>query len=265
MSSLINAIYTNQYVLIGVNADTSFHSPLPDIPTAESRASHSRHTSTASGAISITPSLIQYIDRDDVSPPPVTGIAFIVPIGRSAMDEEFERDDPAERSQDYPDIDDTFNMKPLPLSILKKDGVPSPARSGLFSMPNISIRKSQVLPIKSLPKYITSPDINRYGENTVDVDGDDEENIANMTTISMTESEWLCKTPSPIRDDPEHIRVQNLWSPGVGEQRGRPKEGGSLRKKAMNWYEGLKNSTEHESSPENTGSGEVKIKGGNWI
>lgn len=43
------------------------------------------------------------------------------------------------------------------------------------------------------------------------------------------------------------------------------KPGGSLRKKAKDWYESIRNSAEHDDSPSNTGSQGVKIKGGNWI
>lgn len=187
-----------------------------------------------------------------------------MPIGRTAIDEDSETDESIDEKQEQADVDDSVTMKPLPLFILKRDGMASPAH-GLFSMPNVTMRKNIDVPSKSLPKYITSPDINRYGEHLVDVDGDDDETLANMTTLSFTESEWLCKTPSPVRNDSEHARIQNLWSPSVGGQKSRLKESESLRKKAINWYENLRNSAEPESSPVSTASGVVKIKGSNWI
>lgn len=251
---------------------TEHRSPLPDVPQNRSRSNHSRQASSASGAISITPSLIPYMERDTVSPPPITGVASVIPVGRPTSkqvnegDERDEVEDNPRELQCILGVDDSFDMKPLPLSISKREGVESPSPCGLFTLPNVTIRKKKGPLLKPLPKFITSPDINRYGENPVNVDADenDQESIGNTTTLSFSESEWMCKTPSPVRDDPEHARVQNLWSPRFGKHRDSLKAGGSLRKKAKDWYESIRHSSEQDDSP-SAGSRGVKIKGNNWI
>jgi hypothetical protein len=245
--------------------------PLPEIPQRSRSLMHSRNASTASGAPSITPSLLPYLDRDSLSPPPYIGVAAVLPVRRS-VDEELEGGAQVEGSkfvhaEDH-DRYENPELKPPPLNPCKRKRTSSPPIGPLFSfpndsMPNVTIRKNKKSPFKGLPKLLTSPDINNYGGFPVSRDDEDQDILESMTTLSLTESEWMCRTPSPVVH--EASRVKRHWSPGVDKNRPSTKEGGSLRKKAMNWYENVRNSTEPESSPSNLSFGECKIKGGNWI
>jgi hypothetical protein len=241
--------------------------PLPEIPVRGASLRHSRNTSEASGAPSITPSLVQYIERDTTSPSPIIGVAACVPIGRDgnkpAEIEDHEGGDKIGIAVGRESgLEDSFELKPPPLTISKRKGVVSPPLGGFFSMPNITLRKNRKSAFKALPRLKTSPDVNKYEE----FPGQEEEEDTrdDTPTLSISESEWMCRTPSPI---PDQGRFGKLWSPGVDKQRNSIKGGGSLRKKAMNWYENVRNSAEPEDTPAfSLGEGEVKVRdGGNWI
>jgi hypothetical protein len=54
--------------------------PLPEVPSRNSSVSHSRPSSAASRAPSVTPSLMSYLERDQTSPEPYVGDAIAVSI-----------------------------------------------------------------------------------------------------------------------------------------------------------------------------------------
>jgi hypothetical protein len=68
---------------------TAYNRPLPEIPSRNSSVSHSRPSSAASRAPSVTPSLMSYLERDQNSPEPYVGDAIAVSIdgSGSASDE----------------------------------------------------------------------------------------------------------------------------------------------------------------------------------
>jgi hypothetical protein len=43
--------------------------------------------------------------------------------------------------------------------------------------------------------------------------------LENTSTLSLTESEWMCHTPSPVRKNPEHTRINDVWSLGGARHR----------------------------------------------
>lgn len=248
--------------------------PLPEIPLQGSSLKHSRTTSDTSGTPSLTPSLVQYLDRDTTSPSPVIGVASRVSVGRlgrnkkpnNELEEHEEQEEGREDLRDggESDMEDFSKLKPLPLTISKRKGIASPPLAGIFSLPNITMRKNRKSTFKSLPKLITSPDVNRYGELPVGLDEDDE-TLDNMTTLSLSESEWMCRTPSPIVGEPEPAGFGKFWSPGVDKKRPSSKENGSLRRKAIGRYDDARRSEETDESPSGSDLGGVRIKGGNWI
>ena len=215
---------------------------------------------------------MQYVERDTTSPPPVIGVASCVPIGRSSeisatigvheKEAEVERDYIGIAIGEGADLENTSDLKPRPLSISKKrKGVVSPALSSFLSLPNITIGKNRKSAFKALPRLKTSPDVNKYQE--YHDDEEEEHNGDNTPTLSVSESEWMCRTPSPI---PDHSRFSKLWSPGDDKQRKSIQAGGSLRKKAMNWYGSVKNSAESEDTSSSLGEGEARVRDGeNWI
>jgi hypothetical protein len=74
----------------------------------------------------------------------------------------------------------------------------------------------------------------------------------------------MCRTPSPVRNDPEHARVERLWSPGLdGEKRNsKGEENHRLRKKTMEWYDKVRAKLDGEPGVDQEKTGIVP---GNWI
>lgn len=262
-----------------------FHSrPLPEIPPRGPSLHMSRPISAVSGghvrnhsagsvlsagAASITPSLFSYLEREHLnSPEPEIGVASVVPVRRSpsstltgavVTDEDLaimrdDSDEPQHSSE--PDSSPPTHL-PLTASSKKRRGMASPPLGSLFTLPNITIRKKRKSPLKSSPGQMSSP----TNLNDSDIDA---------TTISLSESEWMCRTPSPVRDDPEHARVERLWSPPPGQRAskdGRSLSGG-LRKKAMNWYGNVRGSSSEASDSPNSSQASgrgLRVKSGNWI
>jgi hypothetical protein len=84
----------------------------------------------------------------------------------------------------------------------------------LFSLSNITIRHPRYSSPKT-PK--TPPEIFSKQSYSPASQAEQPTLIDNMTTLSLTESEWMCRTPSPIKH-----------------------QKGTLRKKALDWYEKVK-------------------------
>lgn len=259
-----------------------FNRPLPEIPIQSTSSVHSRNASTgsatSSGAISITPSLRQWVESDAISSDDEIGTATLVTIPRISwgtdMDSEagkgeakgLEKGNSKEpNTKDSPKAKEAFdtkepssdkssNLEPPSAIASKRRGMASPPPRDFFS--NVTLRKKKS-PFKSVSKLITSsPDT---GKNE---DAEKEyEDLDLTTTISPTESEWMVKTPSlsPHRNSEETAQVRKFRSPGLERSKG----GGSLRKRAMDWYD---NTARRSSDSPSGGSldGDMKAKG-NWI
>lgn len=103
--------------------------PLPEIPARRSslrhsQPAHSRKSSSTSNSPSITPSLLQYLDRDTLSPEPEFGIASAVPITSHASPDLSNRhaddngDTEAEDSSSLDSADGKLQGNALPQSVL---------------------------------------------------------------------------------------------------------------------------------------------------
>jgi hypothetical protein len=250
--------------------------PLPDIPSRTSslkHGNHSRTSSAVSNAISIAPSLRSYFSRDGaLSPVHTIGVATVVPVIASTfgLNDDPEKKETHSISSEDVDVDEPFERYTLP-------GLASSKRplGGVFNLPNITVRKHhQSSPAIHLSSIKQSPVLPSETSQLFDEDQDagDEANDAdrepspldnNMTTLSLTESEWMCRTPSPVRNDPVRDRAERLWSPGVEND---SLDGSVLRKKTGNV--GFRDSEEFEDRSlvvDAMENGGVRMRSGNWI
>ncbi|TGO23425.1 hypothetical protein BPAE_0133g00240 [Botrytis paeoniae] len=171
--------------------------PLPDIPSRTSSAAS--RASATSRAPSVTPSLLSYIDRDQPSPEPVIGTAIAVSIDSDVSEISIEyKDDSGED-----EFDEKYNFEGL--SALS----PPPSRTdsriqGIissstikpsFSLPNVTIRKQQHSIDEISPLRIPPRKDSITGKSYVSTASDD-----NTGTISLAESEWMRRTPSPVKE-----------------------------------------------------------------
>jgi hypothetical protein len=66
----------------------------------------------------------------------------------------------------------------------------------------------------------------------------------------ISEAEWMGREPSPLKDDPEKLRVARIWSPGPGDRRVSPGERSALREKSARQLDSSMNM--NSESPEET-------------
>jgi hypothetical protein len=255
---------------------------LPEIPSRSTSLDHGRHTrnsSSVSNAISITPSLRSYVERDTISPePPVIGVATVLPVIASTFGLS---PDPKEIDRGSGSTVDSCIDTPSEQSLLPTRTPSKRPLGGVFnlSLSNITLRKhrsrssptNHLSPIKQSPVLPSESSQLLDEENEDEGDADAEPSTAdldnNMTTLSLTESEWMCRTPSPIRNDPERGRVEKLWSPGMDKNSFR----NSLDENVLRKKNGVsvRDSEEIEDGIVfGRGMGaddEVKMRSGNWI
>ena len=242
--------------------------PLPDPPLTTHSRNLSMATSTSSSVSpSLTPSLIQHLERDTMSPEPALGVAVVQKVTPHRSISKENRIIKAEQVES-PKTASTSSQSPVspqklsPAEKKKRRGIASPPLGGLFTLPNITIRRKRSSPLGSLPKILTDADLLVAEQSMLIGEDEDQERIYNITSRSPTESEWLCRTPSPVRDDPEHARIENLWSPRID----RKPPGSGLRQKAKDWYENVRRSTSPEASPNTDFDGKgSRTTSSNWI
>ncbi|THV50480.1 hypothetical protein BGAL_0148g00040 [Botrytis galanthina] len=171
--------------------------PLPDIPSRTSSAAS--RASATSRAPSVTPSLLSYIDRDQPSPEPVIGTAIAVSIDSdvSEISVEYEDDDEEDEFDEEYDFEGLSALSPPPSRTdSRRQGIISPSTmQPSFSLPNVTIRKprhsiDEISPLRVPPRKesITA-------KSYISTASDD-----NTGTLSLTESEWMRRTPSPIKE-----------------------------------------------------------------
>ncbi|KAH7360293.1 hypothetical protein BKA65DRAFT_182018 [Rhexocercosporidium sp. MPI-PUGE-AT-0058] len=225
--------------------------PLPEVPTRNSSlrqqqrtnpSGHSRTSSAISHAPSIAASLLPYLERDTVSPEPILGVAQVVEVSASPTIPTFT---PTPSS---PSLDTIDSPQPATNPTKsKRQGIASPPLNTLFSMTNITVRKTRRSPSKRLskqsqaptetldfyspsPSYSPCPAPARPPTETFSTFADDHDNdndqpaldiSQNTTTLSISESEWMCRTPSPVKALPRFGSLQKMWSPGLGKRASR--------------------------------------------
>jgi len=242
------------------------------IDAAQLVATHSRNPSVAASispsvSPSLTPSLLQHLERNTMSPEPVLGIAVVqrvTPRLSTSDENQIAKLELEERpTTSFNPSENPVPPQPLlPAERKKRRGIASPPLGGSFTLPNITIRKKHSLPLKTIPRTFTDVDLMVAGESVLVREDGDQDKIDKITSLTLTESEWMCRTPSPVRDDPEHARFERLWSPGVDRKR----PGSSLRQKAKDWYDNVRRSSSPETSPSSIFNGRgSRITGGNWI
>ncbi|TEY80430.1 hypothetical protein BOTCAL_0038g00290 [Botryotinia calthae] len=206
--------------------------PLPDIPSRNSSAAS--RASATSRAPSVTPSLLSYIDRDQPSPEPVIGTAIAVSIDSDISEVSVAYEDESEEDK----FDEEHNFEglsalspPPSRADSKRQGIISSSTiKPSFSLPNVTIRKpwhsvDEISPLK-IPPRKDSITVKSY----ISTASDD-----TTGTLSLTESEWMRRTPSPLKEQewmrrtPSPIKesewmrrtpspaketlVERLWSP----------------------------------------------------
>ena len=195
--------------------------PLPQIPSRKSSLKHRRNVSSVStNAPSVAASLKSYIDRDSPSPEPAEiGIAEAVDVrltsqivgttewsGDTGFIESLPVDEPSSNS---PLSEIATKRQGMALSSLSTEPV-------TFPLPNVTIRKLRLSGGKNSPVRKTNPARDEF-------QGEDENSplIDNQATLALTESEWMCRTPSPLKksQEEEGFPLTKLWSPGLGANR----------------------------------------------
>jgi hypothetical protein len=235
---------------------------------------HTRNSSTLSNAVSITPSLRSYYERDTASPDiPFIGVATALPVVASTfgLSPDLAKRDLGSGSTQASYVDAVSEQAPK-LSLQSKIASKRPL-GGVFS--NITMRKQRnrssptkhLSPIKQSPvlpsEPLHSPEDAKYDDDRADDAGGSPSTPTNdMTTLSLSESEWMCRTPSPVRNDPERNRLSQLWSPGVEPHTFKNPLDDSVRKKMVDLDDG---DDDMEDSMKGRGDCEVKMRSGNWI
>ena len=253
--------------------------PLPEIPKRTSSLTysyHSRSSSAVSNAVSITPSLRSYFDRDDSPEPHVIGVATIVPVIASTFGLNDEGKRKAQESVSEEELSDDAPSEDSSVPTATPSGRP---RGGVFNLPTVTLRKHRrISPVKRLspikqPPFLPSEtskltDENEYKDPEAD-DMDVEPSVLdnNMTTLSLSESEWMCRTPSPVRGD-ERDPVKNLWGLEAEKPSLRDSLDGSVLRK-NNENLGIRASEEVEGDnlfgKAMGAEAKVEMRSGNWI
>ncbi|KAH7395812.1 hypothetical protein BKA64DRAFT_745977 [Cadophora sp. MPI-SDFR-AT-0126] len=266
--------------------------PLPEIPARDSSLrrqrrdpdSCSRSSSAFSHSPSIAASLLPYVERDTASPEPVVGVAKIAKV--EVTTSPIIPPPSPSLLPSSPSLNDA-TPSPLPMPNPKKSkrqGIASPPLNTRFSMANITIRKTRRSPSKRLsksapdyyshsPSYSPCPAPSRTQAQLFDAQdqtlADECDNYNdqppldtshNTLSVTMSESEWMCRTPSPVKALPRFGSVQKLWSPGLEKRASRDTNiGMEVMNERENGYENAQEK-EHENQQGNSRS---RKSGGN--
>lgn len=245
--------------------------PLPEIPSRKSSLKHRRNVSSVStNAPSVTASLSSYFERDCPSPELADiGIAQVVRVclpSPPVATTETSMSTPSIPSQH---LDEHSEESPLSQIATKRQGIAMSSASGNFCIPNVTIRKIRLSGSKFSPAGKTTPandEVQKENENTPLLD--------NQTTLSLTESEWMCRTPSPTKKkhrQDDGFSISKLWSPGLGTNRKSPREGSegsaSSRRSTLLSHRviGIPPEGATDCPTRNEFDDMEKIRSGNWI
>lgn len=236
--------------------------PLPPIPSRKSSLRHRRNVSSVStNAPSVTASLKSYYERDCESPEPAEiGIAQavhvaysspIVPTTEGSLDT-------ASISSLY--MDDPTGNSPLSELATKRQGMALESASGTFSLPNVTIRKFRLSGSKFSPANKTTPANKDLKEN------EHTPLLDNQTSLSLTESEWMCRTPSPMKTrQDDGFPISKLWSPGLGTNKKSPEGCAPRRRSSLLSPKVIGIPEEAADSPAPDEFDDERIRTGNWI
>lgn len=172
--------------------------PLPELPKDENsppRTSRpSSMVSVVSAAPSLTPSLVQYVDDGsfDLDFTQV-GIATVVPIQRTDPEIIF-RSDPQGRQPAFPS---------------RSSSLYDYSRSSLDSTAHLTAHAAPVPTIDEEEEFPGRDGLG-YGQQVYGSVSDLDQRKGSMLTLN--ESEWMRKTPSPVREREETV-AERAWSP----------------------------------------------------
>lgn len=208
--------------------------PLPQVPTRRSSLKHlrrhSRKTSSSSTAPSITSSLRSYADRDTPSPEPevrTADIALLKHHSSPAFDDReaavvSENDYSPDKGSNSPGKSNSlqpgtpqspsgkrgFLSRSFRRSASKKNKIiydsPGPANGPGITpppilLPNVTLRKTRNSPPKTpLPKTPLKVKKNQIS-SPLKHQTDEADDLSLMNTTTLSESEWMMRTPSPLK------------------------------------------------------------------
>ncbi|CZS93168.1 uncharacterized protein RCO7_07817 [Rhynchosporium graminicola] len=306
--------------------------PLPEVPSRNNSlrrqqnyepSGHTRNSSGISHAPSIAASLLPYLDRDSASPEPIIGIAEVVEVSPTIPFSSPIRSSP---SPEEPSTKPTRTQR--------RQGIAFPPPNTLFSMTNITVRKTRKSPLKRLsiqqsqdldfyspspshspcpapsrskiqpPSFDTLPSENDGYQAENENENDQPTLDTSQNTTAISESEWMCRTPSPVKASglPRFESLQKLWSPGLDNKRSsrettgtsasvmgmgmeviqeqktenenvfvssrsvrsRSGSSGPMKNRTRDWYDGSKRPEEHVPDEDDV-FGNEDMKQGNWI
>ncbi len=183
--------------------------------------------------------------------------------------------------------DPLTKLTPYPPRTSSRQGYTAPATSRTFSLSrevvNAAVRNPspKSSSIKILPTAILDPILHGTPHQSPIMDDNHQSSLGDQTTLSLTESEWMCRTPSPIKskfgqdimgilqnvgpdkykdnDEIEQMHEQDTEEHSMINPR--------LRKKATTWYKKVRGSTDiQESGGRSTrADSDDECIGGNWI
>jgi hypothetical protein len=158
-------------------------------------------------------------------------------------------------------MDDPSGNSPLSELATKRQGMALESASGTFSLPNVTIRKFRLSGSKFSPANKTTPANKDLKEN------EHTPLLDNQTSLSLTESEWMCRTPSPMKTrQDDGFPISKLWSPGLGTNKKSPEGCAPRRRSSLLSPKVIGIPEEAADSPApDEFDDEERIRTGNWI
>jgi hypothetical protein len=239
--------------------------PLPEIPQQNPASRYSRSPSAASGTPSLTPSILKRLAQDPMSQSPSLGVATTLRILRPSRAADLIKEKQTFSREHY--LSKSTEV-PAPLIVpSRRQSMAIPTMGGILS--NITLRKHQKCsPSKSRPQLKMNPASYTYGQDTNErelPERDRYEDFDDTTPLSLTESEWMCHTPSSTTEKSKRRQLGEMRSLEMHEHRGDMEETGSLRKKAIDWRDtAAETSAEQDETDSLRDDGNVRIPGG-WV
>jgi hypothetical protein len=238
--------------------------PLPELPTA-APPGLSRRSSVASARSatpSITPSLLQYLDQDSINPEEIeVGIAQLIHLP------------PSESTLSLLSDEDPQPMPPIEYSFSDYENSPQSTNDS-FSVSNNN--NKTLSPTRYLPTtgsglehgltLFTSPKHPGSGSRrSLPSAFYSEQDLALLENITLTESEWMSRSPSPTRTRAANKAARRNSSSSPGKMGGGSFFKGLRMRKLSGSPRRLKEMVLGREVSKGVHGGEVGQEGGNWI
>ncbi len=235
--------------------------PLPELPTA-APPGLSRRSSVASArsaTLSVTPSLLQYLDQDSLNPEEIeVGIAQLIHLP------------PSESTLSLLSDEDPQSMPPAEYSFSDYENSPQSPNDS-FSVNNEMLSPSRYLPttgsgLEHGLTLFTSPKNPESGSRrSLPSAFYSEQDLALLESITLTESEWMSRSPSPTRTREANKAARRNSSSSPGKMGGSSFFKGLRMRRLSGSPRRLKEMVLGREVSKGVDGGEVGQEGGNWI